>query len=85
MIKPSTIHEVYGEIIDGCVMLCFVKGSTFSQNAVMFTGELGKSLNYVERVNVVWDGRQDISIKLAGSSPGTGTRTRIRLSAKLPN
>ena len=38
VIKPSTIPECDGEIIDGCVMLRFVtpgqnKGSTFSQYA----------------------------------------------------
>ena len=38
VIKPFTISEVYGEIIDKCVLLYFVplaKGSTFSQNDFM--------------------------------------------------
>ena len=68
-----------------CVLFPQLKVVHFLRMPLMFTGELGKSLNYVERVNVVWDGRQDISIKLAGSSPETGTRARIRLSAKFPN
>ena len=45
-----------------------------------------EKLNYVERVDVVWDVRQqDTSVKLAGSSRGTGTKTTVRPSAKIPN
>ena len=34
----------------------------------------------------MWDVRQqDTSVKLAGSSRGTGTKTTVRPSAKIPN
>ena len=33
----------------------------------------------------MWDVRQDTSVKLARSTRGTGTRTRVRPSAKIPN
>ena len=69
-----------------CADINTAKGNTFSQYAVKFTDELGKKLNSVKRVDVVWDVRQqDTSAKLARSTRGTGAKTRVRLSPKIPN
>ena len=61
------------------------RGSTFFQYVVKFTDGLSKKLNYVERVDVVWDVRQDTSVKLVRSTRGTGTSTILGPLAKRPN
>ena len=79
---------VDGVALDGCVMLRLVKPDnrtlTFEKYSEKFVSTIDKTLNNVSRVDVVWDVRKDESVKLARTTRGSGIRTKVRPSTKVP-
>ena len=74
-------------ILDGCVMLRLIPpgtSATFSQYSTKFVSSINELLNNVSRVDVVWDVRQELSVKLARSTRASGIRTKVRPTTKIP-
>ena len=86
--KVTSSPNAGGIVLDGFVILRLLSpapGSTFQQYADKFISYLhDKCVNEVSRVDVVWDVRNDQTVKLARASRGSGIRTRVRPMSKIP-
>ena len=76
-----------GVVLDGFVVLRLITpttGSTFQEYVDSFISHINRYCDKVSRVDVVWDVRHELSVKLVRASRGTGIRTKVRPVAKIP-
>ena len=84
---PEWWPDVDGLALDGFVVLRLVTpgaGDTFQHYAVSFINYIDRNCNKFDRVDMVWDVRQEHSVKLVRGSRGTGIRTKVRATSKVP-